>query len=90
MYGESVSAEELAHNLKEHDLCLAVSATAPSAGSSALSMLDASHLSAEHLQNGHVAVETGSKGTMVVSFQKGAKGLHYIKSVDFHVGGRTI
>ena len=87
MYGESVSVEELAHNLKEHDLCLAISATAPSAGSSALSMLDASHLTPENCLAGQVAVETGSKGSMVVSFQKGAKGLHYIKSVDFHVGG---
>ena len=85
MYGESVSVEELAHNLKEHNLCLAVSANMPSAGTTALAMLDASHLTPENCRAGHVAVETGTKGSMVVSFQpKG--GLHYIKSVDFHVG----
>lgn len=89
MYGESVSVEELAHNLKQHDLCLAVSANMPSAGggTSALSMLDATHLTPENCRAGHVAVQTGTQGSMVVSFQPKGN-LHYIKSVDFHVGGQ--
>lgn len=85
LYGESVSVEELSHNLHEYNLCLAVSATSPSKSTSTLAMLDCSHMTPEVLQQGYVKVKTGTKGEMTVSFKPGSKGLHYIHSVDFHV-----
>jgi len=85
LYGDSVSVEELAHNLEQHNLCLAVSHTMPSASTSTLGMLDHTHLTAEACKTGYATVATGSKGNMVVSLKPGANGLHYIRSVDFHV-----
>lgn len=84
LYGTSVSVEELAHNMNEYGLCLAVSATMPSKNSNILGMLDASKLTAENCSAGHVRISTGTKGAMVVSFREN-NGLHYIHSVDFHV-----
>lgn len=84
LYGESVSVEELAHNLSEYGLCLAVSATMPSKNTNILGMLDASHLTKENCRQGFTRIETGMKGAMVVSFRE-SNGLHYIHSVDFHV-----
>lgn len=85
LYGESVSVEELAHNLEEYGLCLAVSATMPSQKLTTLGMLDKSHFSQENIHQGFVRIETGTRGAMVVSFKQGDKGLHYIHSIDFHV-----
>jgi len=84
LYGESVSVEELSHNMNEHGLCLAVSATVPSKNTSTLGMLDASHLSMANCKQGFARIETGTKGAMVVSFKQN-NGLHYIHSIDFHV-----
>lgn len=85
LYGQSVSVEELSHNLQTYGLCLAVSATSPSKSTSALAMLDSSHMTPEMLQQGFAKVATGTKGEMVVSFRQAENGLHYIHSVDFHV-----
>ena len=85
LYGESVSVEELAHNLGEYGLCLAVSAKMPSNNTNILGMLDASHLSKASCRTGFARIETGTKGAMVVSFRQGANNLHYIHSIDFHV-----
>ena len=89
LYGESISLEELADNMKAHDLCLAISATSPDSRSSALAMMDTSHLTKENLDLGYVKLQKGEGGTMVVSFSKGTtaatNNLHYISSIDFHV-----
>lgn len=84
LYGQSVSVEELSYNLKEYGLCLAVSATMPSKSTTALAMLDSTHMTPEVIQTGYAKVATGTKGEMVVSFKE-VKGLHYIHSIDFHV-----
>ena len=84
LYGDSVSVEELSHNMDEYGLCLAVSATMPSRNTNTRGMLDSSHFTKENLQKGHVRVQTGTRGAMVVSFKE-KNGLHYIHSVDFHV-----
>lgn len=80
----SVSVEELAHNLSEYDLCLAVSAISPSTNSTMLAMLDGNNLkNALQANETSVTLPTGQKGHMVVSFQK-KNNLHWISSVDFH------
>ena len=84
LYGNSVSVEELTHNMNEYGLCLAVSATMPSKNTNALGMLDTSNLTPENLQKGYARIQIGTKGAMVVSFKQ-ANGLHYIQSVDYHV-----
>lgn len=93
LYGTSISVEELAENMKQYDLCLAISATSPTSRSSTLGMLDTSHLTSENLKKGFVKIKTGETGTMVVSFKKGTgnpnaqdgANFHYISSVDYHV-----
>lgn len=85
LYGDSVSVEELAHNMEQHSLCLAVNHTMPSAGSSTLGMLDHTHLTEAACRAGFVSIPTGNKGSMNVAFKQGSDGLHYIRSVDFHV-----
>ena len=85
LYGDSVSVEELAHNLEQHKLCLAVSHTMPASSSTTLAMLDHTHLTEEACRAGFVSVPTGSKGSMNIALKPGTNGLHYIRSVDFHV-----
>ena len=89
LYGQRISLEELNDNMKAHDLCLAVSVTHPDSNSSYLSMLDPSHLTAEHLKRGYVKLQTGDKGVMVVSYSAGntasTRKFHYISSIDYHV-----
>lgn len=84
LYGESVSCEELSHNLSTHGLCLAISASVPNK-TTTLAMLDASHLTPEACQAGFVKLPTGSAGSMVVSFRPAKNGLHYVHSIDYHV-----
>lgn len=84
LYGKSISVEELSENMKQYDLCLAISATSPTSRSSTLGMLDTSHLTAANLKRGFVKIKTGETGTMVVSFQQDGE-VHYISSVDYHV-----
>ena len=84
LYGESVSCEELRHNLSTHGLCLAISASVPNK-TTTLAMLDASHLTPEACQAGYVKLPTGTSGSMVVSFRPSKNGLHYVHSVDYHV-----
>lgn len=85
LYGQSISVEELSHNLNEYGLCLAVSATMPSKSTSTLGMLDSSHMTPEMCKQGFARIKTGATGEMVVSYKQGEKGLHFIHSVDFHV-----
>lgn len=89
LYGQSISLEELSDEMKAHNLCLSVSVTHPDSSSSYLSMLDTSHLTAEHMKKGYVKLPTGDKGVMVVSYTTGntaaTRKLHYISSIDYHV-----
>lgn len=81
----AVSMEELAHNLSEYDLCLAVSAISPEKNTTTLAMLDANHINEALKTNAEfITLKTGERGHMVVSFQK-KNGLHWIKSIDYHL-----
>ena len=54
--------EELAHNMNEYGLCLAVSATMPSKNTNILGMLDASHLSEASCKQGFAALRRAQRG----------------------------
>lgn len=82
LYGDSISCQELAHNLKEYDLCLALSASSPSQQSTVLGMVDTSHLTEANYNAGSFTVKTGTRGSMRVNLEKSGN-LHFIRSIDY-------
>ena len=84
LFGESISCEELAHNMSTYGLCLALSASSPSQRSTVLGMVDSTHLTATNYKAGGFTIQTGTRGSMRVNLEK-VKNLHYIRSIDYMI-----
>ena len=84
LFGNSISCEELSHNMSEYGLCLALSASSPSQKSTVLGMVDASHLTNANFKAGGFTVQTGTRGSMHVNVEQVGK-LHYVRSIDYKI-----
>ncbi len=84
LFGDSISCEELSHNLTTYGLCLALSASSPSQKSTVLGMVDASHLTDANYNAGGFTIQTGTRGSMRVNLEK-VKNLHFIRSIDYMI-----
>ena len=87
LFGDSISTEELAHNLKEYNLCLALSCSLPSKNTTVLGMVSHADLEPGNFNsNGFCGfqIQTGKRGSMNVNVEKVGK-LHYIRSIDYMI-----
>ena len=82
LFGDSISCQELKHNLETYGLCLALSASSPSQRSTVLGMVDASMLTDQNFSAGGFVIKTGTRGSMKVNIEKSGN-LNYIRSIDY-------